>query len=106
MKSKVRTIRIVRQGHMDWFSGQAPRAKESLDKGGEEDRKMGACFCSCSCLFVRFPLLFVLSVRARCSLGFSCVLGHASKLVFARKWKGVSTENNVLHFRSGNTFLY
>ena len=59
MKSKVRTIRIVRRGHMDWFSGQAPRAKESLDKGGKEDRKMGACFFSCSCLFVRFPLLFV-----------------------------------------------
>ena len=146
---------------MDWFSGQAPRAKESLDKGREEECKMGGCllllllllirrlfaaFCLClslfkdmhpvrkkgphvkesldkdgeegrkirgrllPCLFVDFSLLFVffvLSVRALLALVcFSCVVGHASKLVFAWKWKGVSTENNFLDFRSGNTFLY
>ena len=80
---------------------KAPRVKESLDKDGEEDCKIRGGLLPC--LFVDFLLLFVffvLSVRALLALVcFSCVVGHASKLVFASKWKGVSTENNVLDFR-------
>ena len=81
------------------FEGRHPVRKRAWTKGG--DRKVGLLLLLLLLLIRRFLPLFVFlySVCAR----FSCVLGHASKLVFASKWKGVSTGNNVLDFRSGNT---
>ena len=80
------------------FEGRHPVRKRAGQRVGTV--RWACSCCSSSCLFVAFYRF--LSFCTLCAR-FSCVVGHASKLVFGSKWRGVSTGNNVLDFRSGNT---
>ena len=95
---------------MNWFSGQAPVRKRAWTKGG--GRKVGllACLlaCSSSWLFVGFSLLFVFlySVCALLLWAFRVCWNMQASWFLPANGRGVSTENNVLDFRSGNTSVY